>query len=191
MTGIRRCGDASGLCRRLVDKGPSIELAIDRANANVYMHYMAADIEIVASQVLDRCLCRRTRAAARAITRIYDEELRSVGLRPSQVELLAAIAAAKSELSISALADQLEIERTTATRNLRPLEKRGLVVLSPEGRHRARFVGLTSSGEKALLEALQPWERAQAAMESRLGGERSALVRNACRAILSASRVPA
>jgi DNA-binding MarR family transcriptional regulator len=145
------------------------------------------EISKVAQIVLDRCLCKRTRAAARAITRLYDEELRSTGFRPSQLEVLVTVAA-KSELSISALAEELGMDRTTLTRNLRPLEKRGLVTLSAEGRHRARLVRLSSHGESALAGVVDHWERAQAAMERSLGESGIASVRRAAAAIASASR---
>ena len=150
------------------------------------MHVMDSDIRPMAQGILDRCLCKRSRATARAITRIYDEELRSTGLRPSQVELLATLAA-NSELSISALADALDMDRTTTTRNLRPLERRGLVSLSPESRHRMRLVRLTSSGQAALVGAVTHWERAQQMMERRLGDEGVSSVRSASSAILAAS----
>jgi DNA-binding MarR family transcriptional regulator len=148
---------------------------------------MSSDVSRVAQQVLDRCLCKRTRAAARAITRIYDDELRSTGLRPTQVELLVTVAA-KSELSISALADELAMDRTTMTRNLRPLEKRGLIAISPEGRHRVRLVRLTSTGEAALAGAVEHWQRAQESMERRLGEQGVANVRRASAAIASAAQ---
>ena len=152
------------------------------------MHVMTPDVSQVAQAVLDRCLCKRTRAAARAITRFYDDELRSTGLRPSQVEVLVTVAA-KEELSISALSEELGMDRTTLTRNLRPLEKRGLLVLSPEGRHRTRLVRLTPTGEAALAGAVGLWERAQAAMERNLGEAGVASVRQASAAITaSASR---
>jgi DNA-binding MarR family transcriptional regulator len=141
----------------------------------------------LAQSVLDRCLCKRTRAAARAITRVYDEQLRESGLRPSQVEVLVTVAA-KSELSISALAEELGMDRTTLTRNLRPLEKRGLVALSAEGRHRTRLVRLTPTGESALGGLIGHWERAQSAMERSLGEAGVATVRRSSAAIASAVR---
>jgi DNA-binding MarR family transcriptional regulator len=147
---------------------------------------MNSNVPAIAQDVLDRCLCKRTRAAARAITRLYDEELRATGLRPSQVELLVTVAA-KSELSISALADALDLDRTTLTRNLRPLEKRGLVALSPEGRHRTRLVTLTPTGEAALAGAVAHWRRAQEKMERRLGEAGVASVRQAAAAITGSS----
>lgn len=153
----------------------------------VYMHDMADEVARIAQDVLDRCLCKRTRAAARAITRVYEEELRSTGLKPSQVELLVTIAA-KSELSISALAEELGMDRTTMSRNLRPLERRGLIALSPEGRHRTRLVRLTPTGKSTLAGAVEHWERAQSMMESRLGDAAVQSVHHASTAITTASK---
>jgi DNA-binding MarR family transcriptional regulator len=153
------------------------------------MHIMGENVSEVAKAVLDRCLWQRTRAAARIITRFYDEEIRSMGLRATQVSVLVTVAA-NSELSISALSDELGMDRTTLTRNLRPLEQRGLLVISPEGRHRIRQVRLTPAGEAALAKAVEHWERAQAAMERRLGKAGVATVRQSAAAVTAAASRP-
>ena len=106
-----------------------------------------------------------------------DDALRSTGLRATQVPVLAAVGA-RGALSIKSLADSLEMDRTTLTRDLRPLEERGYVLLAPERRHRSRMLTLTAAGHAALLEALPLWEDAQAD-PARLG-----------RAALPASRRP-
>jgi len=135
-----------------------------------------------AQAMLDRCLFQRTRAAARAVTRLYDDELRSIGLRASQAVVLATLAA-RGELSISALSDELEMDRTTLTRNLRPLEQRRLIAVSPEGRHRTRLVRLLPAGEAMLGLAAERWEQAQTALEQSLGPDGVAPVRKAITAI--------
>lgn len=132
--------------------------------------------------MLDRCLFQRTRAAARAVTRLYDHELRSTGFKATQVNVLATIAA-KGELSITALSDELGMDRTTLSRNLRPLEQRKLLSVSPEGAHRVRLVTLTSAGETLLGAAAACWERAQSALEDSLGEKRVKSVRKSSRAL--------
>jgi DNA-binding MarR family transcriptional regulator len=118
-------------------------ILIDQAALCAYTRYMSSEVSELAQSVLDRCLCKRTRAAARAITRFYDDEMRATGLRPSQVEVLVTVAA-KEELSIGALSDELGMDRTTLTRNLRPLEAGGLVATSTKGR--TRLVRMTGAG---------------------------------------------
>jgi DNA-binding MarR family transcriptional regulator len=66
------------------------------------------------------------RAAARLITNAYDDALRPSGLRVIQFALLAAIGAEQS-VSITALARLIDMDRTTLSRNLKPLEKDGLI----------------------------------------------------------------
>jgi DNA-binding MarR family transcriptional regulator len=149
---------------------------------------MPADTFPTAQAMLDRCLFKRTRAAARAVTRHYDDQLRVIGLRATQAILLTTIAA-KGELSISALSDELEMDRTTLTRNLRPLEQRKLLAISPEGRHRTRLVRLMPAGIAALDGIKRQWERAQLALERELGEAGVADFRRAATAITeSASR---
>jgi DNA-binding MarR family transcriptional regulator len=122
----------------------------------------------MARAMLKTCMCHKTRVAARAVTRAYDDALRPTGLRATQVSVLAAVAA-EGALSITALAEALGMERTTLTRNLRPLEEKGHVYLAPESRHRSRMLMLTAAGQAALHEALPLWKAVQGTMKRRLG----------------------
>ena len=121
--------------------------------------------------LLDTCMCHKARMAARVVTRAYDDALRPTGLRATQVSVLAAVGA-RGALSIKSLADALHMERSTLTRNLRPLEKRGYVELAPERRYRSRVLTLTSAGRAALVSALPLWEGAQRKLKGRVGQHR-------------------
>jgi DNA-binding MarR family transcriptional regulator len=132
----------------------------------------------LAQSLLDNCMCHKTRMAARAITRAYDEALRPTGLRATQVSVLAAVGA-HGALSIKSLADSLEMDRSTLTRNLQPLEEHGYVRLAPEARHRSRVLSLTDAGHQALRDALPLWEEAQRKVKRRLGGQRWPAVQEA------------
>jgi DNA-binding MarR family transcriptional regulator len=89
------------------------------------------------------------RTAARAVTRAYDEALRPVGLRATQLSVLLAVAA-EDPMSITALAKFMGMERSTLTRNLRPLEKEGLVTLGDEGWRRSNSAFRPSSLQDSL-----------------------------------------
>jgi DNA-binding MarR family transcriptional regulator len=115
------------------------------------------------------CYANRLRAASRTITRIYDSLLKPLDLKLSQVSVLVAVSLAQGELTIIGLADRLGMDRSTLSRNFDPLERRGLVVLGAEERHRARRVTLTQAGA-TLLEAAYPlWRKAQATVEASAG----------------------
>lgn len=144
---------------------------------------MASDeIDSAARALLETCLCHRARKAARTITRAYDDALRPSGLRATQLAVLAAVGA-EGALSIKSLADAMGMDRTTLTRNLRPLEQQGLVRLAPEARYRSRVLTLTPSGRTALRDAIPLWESAQRTMRRRLGGERWPEVHGALRTL--------
>src|SRR5436190_1456971 len=132
----------------------------------------------LAQHLLDSCMCHKTRMAARAITRAYDDALRQTGLRATQLAVLAAVGA-RGALSIQSLADSLGMDRTTLTRNLRPLEDKALVVLAPEARHRSRMLALTEAGNAMLMKALPLWEDAQRTARKRLGKQRWPAVQEA------------
>jgi DNA-binding MarR family transcriptional regulator len=132
----------------------------------------------IARTLLDTCLCHNVRMASRVVSRAYDEALRPTGLRATQIAVLAAVGA-RGALSIKSLADSLEMERTTLTRNLKPLEEQALVSISPEGRHRSRTLTLTTAGKAALLKALPLWEKAQQSSMHQLGEQRWPVVQKA------------
>ena len=108
--------------------------------------------------------------AARALSRAYDEALRPCGLKSTQFSLLVAIGS-QATLSISEMAEALGLERTTLTRNLRPLERMGLVAIGAEAYRRSRALTLTEQGRARLDEALPLWQTAQQRLRSALGEE--------------------
>ena len=112
-------------------------------------------------QVAANCACRRLRGAARAVTRIYDEALRPTGLRVTQYTLLVA-AQLRGGARISELAETLALDRTSVTRELSLLEKRGLVSIRTGDDRRARVVEVTEEGQSALAAGYPRWREAQA-----------------------------
>jgi DNA-binding MarR family transcriptional regulator len=119
-------------------------------------------------EILSSCVCHKTRMAMRCVTRAYDEALRPLGLRATQLLLLVAIAA-KGAMSISALAEALGMDRTTLTRNLGPLEKEGLIRRGDEGWRRSRALVVTPAGHALMTEAIPLWKGAQRALRTKLG----------------------
>jgi DNA-binding MarR family transcriptional regulator len=114
------------------------------------------------------CACFNLRKAARAITQLYDEYLRPTGLRATQLTLLIA-ARGVGPVAISKLAKGAVLDRTTLTRNLKVLEKKGLIRTETGLDRRTREVTLTDLGHKALIKAMPPWVKAQAHVKEGLG----------------------
>jgi DNA-binding MarR family transcriptional regulator len=122
------------------------------------------------------CSCASLRRTARLVSRGYDQALKPAGLRLTQYSILANVAAAEG-LSVTALAERLAMDRTTLTRNLRPLERAGWVVRGAGADHRARTLGLTGEGREVLERARPLWQEAERSFRRRLGRERSEALR--------------
>jgi DNA-binding MarR family transcriptional regulator len=113
------------------------------------------------------CLCNALRQADRAVSRLYDEELRGVGLRTTQYSLLRWLRHA-GEVRQRDLGALTSLDETTLTRNLRPLIDAGWVAIRPGEDRREKLVSLTDAGAAKLREARPAWERAQQRLRSRL-----------------------
>lgn len=124
--------------------------------------------ELDADAPTDVCLVLKTRRAARAITRRYNAMLKPLGLQCTQASLLFAIARG-GFASIKDLAEQLAIERSAMTRNLRLLQQAGLVSSDAQGQGRAHRVHLTKAGRAMVKTCLPLWHTAQNAVRRELG----------------------
>jgi DNA-binding MarR family transcriptional regulator len=113
----------------------------------------------------------RVRQASRVLARIYDDALRPTGLQASQLPVLAALAMfGEPGATMSALAQAVVMDRTTLSRNIRPLEVAGFarVARSPHDA-RVRVVLITRAGERALEAAFPLWEEAFGRIREALG----------------------
>ncbi|MGF1528944.1 MAG: MarR family winged helix-turn-helix transcriptional regulator [Candidatus Competibacterales bacterium] len=126
-----------------------------------------ADLNTIAQT----CLAARVRRSSRALTRRYDRALAPLDLRITQFSVLVAAGLAREDMSITDLAETLGLERSSLSRNLAPLERRGLIALGPERQHRARSIQLTDAGRLLLDRAIPVWESVQAETKALLHGE--------------------
>ena len=117
------------------------------------------------------CHCTRLRRAARAVTRLYDQALGESGLTATQFSLLRTISRLEQPY-ISILAEATGLDRSTLGRNLRPLEKAGLVEFGIGEDARTRRVRLSRSGKRTLDRAVSRWQAAQDRLNAALGAEK-------------------
>lgn len=118
---------------------------------------------------LDDCSCLRLRKLARRVTQIYDHALAPSGLSTNQFSLLAHVWFLKNA-TVSQLGDQLVMDPSTVTRNLRPLVEKGWVRMEvSESDRRQREARLTEEGLTMLRTGVPFWEAAQAQLRELLG----------------------
>ncbi len=118
------------------------------------------------------CLCFNLRRATRAVTSLYDEILRTSGLKATQLTLIAAVmtlTAREGAPTMTRLADVLGMDASTLSRNAALLEREGLAALKPARDRRSRVLQVTDEGRRRLELARPLWEKAQATMFDGLG----------------------
>ena len=107
------------------------------------------------------CNLLAIRQAARHVTQFYDQHLVPTGLRATQFGILAKIER-QGPITINALAADLVMDRTTLGRNIRPLERDGLIAIEPGASdRRSKEIRLTKKGEHRFRAALRGWREAQ------------------------------
>jgi DNA-binding MarR family transcriptional regulator len=127
-------------------------------------------------RVVLACAVMNFRQVARSVTARFDDQLRPVGLRATQLNLLMAIETSTA-VTITDLAEILAMDRTTMTRNLKLLRQRKLVD--------DKRIALTAKGRRAAAAALPLWEKAQAEILDRLGKKRWAALLDELEAVKS------
>ena len=114
------------------------------------------------------CACANLRRAARAVSQIYDAELRDTGLTIAQFTLLQALDLA-GEITQGGLGRLLVIDSTTLTRTLKPLERKGWIERRAGKDRREKPIVLTRSGRSRFERAVPAWNRAQDRVRRRIG----------------------
>jgi DNA-binding MarR family transcriptional regulator len=114
------------------------------------------------------CACANLRRAARAVTRIYNQELRAAGLEITQYTLLMALNVT-GETTQGKLGRLLALDTTSLTRMLRLLKRRGWIAVRAGGDRRQRLLRLTPAGREKLVRSRPRWARAQERLRRGLG----------------------
>ena len=137
------------------------------------------------------CNCLALRQAARHVSQFYDQFLTASGLRTTQYSILARLQR-KGLMSINALAAELVMDRTTLGRNIRPLQRDGLIAVVP-GKidRRSKELRLTRAGVERFATAQKGWTKAQAEFERTFGTKRAKALRGLLEDVTSRELVAA
>jgi DNA-binding MarR family transcriptional regulator len=129
------------------------------------------------------CNCLALRQATRHVTQFYDQFISPLGLRATQYSVLARLAR-KGAMTINALAAELVMDRTTLGRNIRPLQRDGLIAVVPgKSDRRSKELRLTRSGVERFRTAQKGWTKAQGEFERTFGTKRAKALRTMLEAV--------
>jgi DNA-binding MarR family transcriptional regulator len=140
--------------------------------------------DLPSAEELTGCICLQLRKLARTVTNLYDGALAAAGLTCTQFSILSYLQM-RPGISIRELAHLLVMDPTTLTRVLAPLEREGLVEVTPgKDDRRRRAISPTKAGRTAFTDGLPLWRAAQAGLGDRLGAGPAKALRGALRASL-------
>lgn len=119
------------------------------------------------------CTNLKLRQLTRRVSQHYDQAMAATGLKTTQYSLLSHVERL-GPLRPGDLAAVMEMDASTLTRNLQPLQAQGWVDVGPGSDGRSRLVTITDDGRAKRAEAQRSWKRAQLALNERLGLDRVA-----------------
>jgi DNA-binding MarR family transcriptional regulator len=126
------------------------------------------------------CIAVRLRLLNRVVTNLYDDALRPLGLKVSQLNIL--IVTARLGLARPAqVCDILQLDASTLSRNVKPLQAHGWLEIVPDEDARAQPFRLTPQGKQLIEKAVPAWEEAQRQATELLGSEGVALLDRAAK----------
>jgi DNA-binding MarR family transcriptional regulator len=115
-------------------------------------------------------MCGSFRRASRALTQLYENALRPLGLRATQFTILQALSLA-GEVTQSQLGEMLAMDSTTLTRTLRIMDREGWIAERRGEDRRERWLRLSKAGEAQFKRAVPAWEKVQSRLRRQLGEE--------------------
>ena len=146
---------------------------------------MAARTKNRTEDVIAReCLAVRLRMLNRVVTNIYDDALRPLGVKASQLNILVVVA--RRGLARPAdVCERLQLDTSTLSRNVERMKTKGWLEVVADDDGRAQPFRLTSKGRKLLERVMPAWEKAQAKVKKLLGADTVASIDEAVRRIRS------
>ncbi len=133
--------------------------------------------------IVDTCAATRLRSLTRFVSGVYDELLRPLDLKVSQLNILVLLATLDSGRP-SQLCELLCLDASTLSRNVDRMRARGwLDFIADQEDARAHSVRLTEAGKELLRKALPLWRKGQEKVEAALGKQSLEAIRKANKGI--------
>jgi DNA-binding MarR family transcriptional regulator len=128
----------------------------------------AEQMQTMIDNVARECVAVRLRMLNRIVTNIYDDALRPLDLKVSQMNML--VAAAKMGVVRPAeVCQRLHLDVSTLSRNVERMKARGWLEVVPDEDGRSQPFSLTPKGRKLLEKAIPAWDEAQKHVTKVLG----------------------
>jgi DNA-binding MarR family transcriptional regulator len=139
-------------------------------------------MQAMINKIASECVAVRLRMLNRVITNIYDDALRPLDLKVSQMTILVA-AAKMGTARPTEVCERLHLDVSTLSRNVERMKARGWLEVVPDEDARAQPFRLTPKGKRLIEKAVPAWEEAQRRASELLGNEGISLLDKAARKV--------
>ena len=133
-------------------------------------------------QIAGECLSFRSRLLSRALTSLYDEALRPLGLTAGQMNVLVLVAKL-GPIAPGDAAKRLSMEKSTLSRNVERMRANGWLTVSPGDTGRHQILQVSSAGRRLLVKTLPHWKDAQAQATELLGSNGAQSIQRTAKAV--------
>ncbi len=125
-------------------------------------------VQAMMDRIAGECIAVRLRMLNRVVTNIYDNALRPLDLKVSQMNILVAAAKTGTVRPLE-VCEYLHLDVSTLSRNVERMKARGWLEVVPDEDGRAQPFRLTPQGRKLLEQAVPAWSEAQQQVKKVLG----------------------
>ena len=140
----------------------------------IYTYYCvyipAIGSKTMSEQSLDTWICMDLRAAAHRLTQLYDDARAASGISVTQFSQLHKLLTMDNP-NLKSLAEATGLDRSTLGRNIRVLEKMGLVTMKVGEDARSKNIQVTAKGKTVFKEAAPHWYTVQSNLKDKIGEE--------------------
>jgi DNA-binding MarR family transcriptional regulator len=119
-------------------------------------------------KIAGECIAARLRMLNRVVTNIYDDALRPLGVKVSQMNILVAAGKMGTARPVE-VCERLHLNVSTLSRNVERMRARGWLEVIPDADGRAQPFRLTNEGRKLVEKATPAWKKAQRQAKALLG----------------------
>src|SRR2546422_8087541 len=128
----------------------------------------AQPMQAIIDKIAEECVAVRLRMLNRVITNIYDNALRPLDLKVSQMNILVAAAKMGTARPVE-VCEHLHLDVSTLSRNVERMKARGWLEGVPDEDGRSQPFRLTPRGRKLLEKAVPAWSEGEQQVKKVLG----------------------
>ena len=141
----------------------------------------------LAKSMAAECIAVRVRLLSRVITKLYDHNLRTLGIKANQGIMLVAVAS-RGQIAQTEIGKALQMEKSTVSRNIERMLGRGWLELMPPAEGQLQTLKVSAKGLEMLEKVHRQWQISQKQALELIGGDNIAGIKKLTNPLFKKSR---